>query len=233
VNTARLTAHDWWYLLREQGPKAALADIGDIAHTPFFTTADQIVVRKELTAAEPGAASTIRIEQAEPDHLPLLAQFNRRQCNTRRTLRFETGLAEGKRALLGFRDGELIGYMWWHDSTQSGDDFYLSRFGFELHDGEMYGYDLFIAPEHRGHGTPVEFLAGVEAELVRLGYRRMYGFVDGSNVPARWLYATSGYEDVLRCKTRTILRRLMRIDGRGWLVSGKDGLRPLTAGRRR
>ena len=55
----------------------------------------------------------------------------------------------------------------------------------------MYGYDLFIAPDHRGHGTPDEFLAAVEAELVRLGYHRMFGFVDSANRPARWLYATT------------------------------------------
>lgn len=231
MSTAGLTARDLWCLLREQSPKAALDDIRDIARGRFYMKTDQIVVRKELAPGEPSANGSIRMEEAEPHHMPLLAELNRRQCNTRRTRRFETGLENGKRALLGFGDGTLIGYFWWHDATVPADDFYLNRFGISLADGEMYGYDLFIAPEHRGHGTPVEFLAGVEAELVRLGYRRMFGFVDRSNVPARWLYATSGYEDVLRCHTRTVLRRLMLVDGQGWLLAGKDGVRPL-AGRR-
>ena len=77
----------------------------------------------------------------------------------------------------------------------------------------------------------------VALSLARLGYRRMFGFVDAANRPARWLYATSGYEDVLRSRTRTVARRLIHVDGRGWLISGKGGLRPLAgiaaAGRRR
>ena len=88
----------------------------------------------------------------------------------------------------------------------------------------------FIAPEHRGRGTPAEFLAGVESELARLGYRRMFGFVDSDNRPARWLYTTAGHEDVLRCRTRTILGRLMFVDGRGWLISGRHGVRPIARG---
>jgi len=227
VSTVSLTARDLWCLLREQGPRAVLAEIMAIVREQLYLKTDQVVVRKELTSSAPATPRTIRIEAAEARHIPVLAEFNRRQCNVRRTRRFTTGLAEGKRALLGFRDESLIGYFWWHDATQSGDDFYLARFGLGLADGEMYGYDLFIAPEHRGSGTPAEFLAGVEAELARLGYRRMFGFVDSDNRPARWLYGTSGYEDVLRGRTRTILGRLLLVDGRGWLLSGKDGLRPL------
>lgn len=232
MSTAGLTARDLRCLAREQGPKAALAVIREIARERLYMKTDQIVMLKELASDEPTATRTIRIEEAELEHVPLLAEFNRRQCNTRRTRRFETGLSEGKRALLGFRDDRLIGYFWWHDATQSPDGFYLTRFGLGLGDDEMYGYDLFIAPEHRGHGTPAEFLAGVEAELARLGYRRMFGFVDGANVPARWLYATSGYEVVLRVHTRTVLKHLLLVDGRGWLLSGRDGLRPLTVRRR-
>ena len=62
---------------------------------------------------------------------------------------------------------------------------------------------------------------GVEGELARLGYHRMYGFVDSANRPARWLYVTHGYEDVLRGRTRTVLRRLRRVEGGGWVVTGK------------
>ena len=108
----------------------------------------------------------------------MLAEFNHRQCNATRTHRFTTSMSEGKRALLGFRDDTLIGYIWWHDDSYAANDCYLSRFGVALAEGEVYGDDLFIAPEHRGHGTPAAFVAAVEAELVRLGYRRMYGFVD-------------------------------------------------------
>lgn len=228
MNTARVAARDLSLLLREQGPKAALAVIRDIACAQLYVKTDEIVLRKELASGEPTATRTVRLEEAGADHLPLLAEFNRRQCNASRTPRFATGLAEGKRALLGFRDGELIGYFWWHDATQAVDGFYLTPFGLRLAEDEVFGYDLFIAPEHRGHGTPAEFVAGVEARLGRLGYRRMYGFVDSKNVPARWLWASSGHEDVMRARTRRFLRGLMLVEGRGWCLTGRHGLRPLT-----
>jgi GNAT superfamily N-acetyltransferase len=227
VNTVRVTARDFWCLLREVSPKAALAYLWDIVRSQLYLETDEVVVRKQFPADQPATTGAIRLEEAQSHHLALLAEFNRRQCNTSRTRRFETGLAEGRRALLGFRDGELIGYFWWHDAAQAGDGFYLTRFGVHLADDEVYGYDLFVAPEHRGRGTPVEFLAGIEAELVRLGYRAMYGFVDARNVPGRWLWASSGYGDVMRARTRRVVRRLMLVEGRGWLVSGRHGMRPL------
>jgi GNAT superfamily N-acetyltransferase len=221
VSTLGLTVRDLWCLLRERRVREALAVVGDIARERFYLTTEQVVVRKDMVAAAAPATRAIRIEEATGEHLPVLAEFNRRQCNRRRTKTFANGLADGRRALLGFRDGELIGYLWWHDGAHAGDAFYLARFGLGLAEGEMYGYDLFIAPEHRGHGTPDAFLTGVEGELVRLGYHRMYGFVDSANRPARWLYAAHGYEDVLRGRTRTVLRRLRRVEGGGWVVAGK------------
>jgi GNAT superfamily N-acetyltransferase len=227
VNTARVTARDIWCLWQEVGPKAALGALGDIARSQVYLESDEIVLVKELDAAPPPADGALRLEEADTSHLPLLAEFNRRQCNTSRTHRFAKGLAEGRRGLLGFRDGELMGYFWWHDAAQAVDGFYLTRFGVRLAEDEMYGYDLFIAPEHRGRGTPAAFVAAVEAELARLGYRRMYGFVDGRNVPARWLWATRGHQVVMRARTRRILRRIMLVDGRGWSLRTRRGMRPL------
>jgi GNAT superfamily N-acetyltransferase len=228
VKTVRVTARDLWCLWREVGPKAALAYLRDIVRSQLYAVTDEMVVRKQFDVAGSRATGLVGLEEADPRHLSQLAEFNRRQCNTTRTQRFEEGLAEGKRAFLGFRDGELIGYFWWHDAAHAGDDFYLGRFGIALAADEMYGYDLFVAPQHRGRGTPTEFLAAIEAELVRSGYRAMYGFVDVRNVPARWLWASSGYKDVMRARTRRILRRWMLVGGRGWLVNGRHGLRPLS-----
>jgi GNAT superfamily N-acetyltransferase len=199
------------------GATAALAHLRDIARSQLYAKTDEIILRKELDGDEPTANGAIRLEEAGAHHLPLLADFNRRQCNTSRTDRFAAGLADGRRALLGFRDDELIGYFWWHDATVDG--CYLSRFGVDLAADEVYGYDLFIAPEHRGRGTPVQFVAGVEAELARRGYRRLYGFVDRANVPARWLWTTSGHESVMCARTRRFMRWLMHVEGRGWVRS--------------
>jgi GNAT superfamily N-acetyltransferase len=225
VNRIQALARDVRCILRDQGPKAALADVWNTVRSQFYAETDQIVLRKELAAdAPPGP---VRVEEGEARHLPALAEFNRRQRNTWRTHRFATGLAQGRRALLGFRDGALIGYFWWHDARGAAAGYDLSDFGLALADDEVFGYDLFIAPEHRGQGTPAAFLAGVEAALARLGYRRMLGRVEGANVPARWLYVTSGYEVVTRRRTRRVLRRLWLVEGEGWQLRGRDGPRPL------
>jgi GNAT superfamily N-acetyltransferase len=221
------TADDLWCLLRKQGWKAPLSEMRDLLRRRFYMTDDELIVRKELAPSGEQPASTIRMELAEPRHLPALATFNRRQCNTRRTRRFATALAQGKRGVLGFRDGELIGYFWWTDATQPADRQHMSRLGIRLADDDVYGFDLFIDPAHRGHGVPAEFLANVESELARLGHRRMYGCVDSDNLPARWLYTTRGYETVQRARTRTVLKRLVLVDGTAWL-SGRNGMRPLS-----
>ena len=113
ANASRLrrTARDLWCLLREQGPGPPLAEARDVLRRRFYMKDDQLVVRQELVPDDaPPGAGAIRMELAAPHHLPVLAEFNRRQCNTRRTHRFVSALADGKRALLGFRDGRLIGY---------------------------------------------------------------------------------------------------------------------------
>jgi hypothetical protein len=65
---------------------------------------------------------------------------------------------------------------------------------------------------------------------VRLGYRRVRGFVERDNRPARWLYAIAGYEAVGEAKMRTVLGRLTIVDGTPY-VSGRRGTRPLLRGR--
>ena len=212
MNKAQVTARDLWCLWQEAGPRTALTTLRDIARSQVYLESDEIVLTKDLGTGDPPDTGTIRIETAGTRHLPLLAGFNRRQCNTARTHRFAQGLAEGRRGMLGFRGDDLVGYFWWHDAAFASDGFYLTRFGVQLAEDEMYGYDLFIAPEHRGRGTPIAFVGAVEAELSRQGYRRMYGFVDGRNVPARWLWATSGHEVVMRRRTRRILRRFHLVD---------------------
>jgi GNAT superfamily N-acetyltransferase len=226
MSAIRLAARDLARHWRDLGPRAAFAHARTIVRAQVYTESDEIVIAKDLPRADPAAAGSIRLEEAQAHHLPMLAEFNQRQGNATRTHRFAKNMAEGKRALLGFRDDTLLGYIWWHDDSYTANDCYLSRFGVALGEGEVYGDDLFIAPEHRGRGTPAAFVAAVEAELVRLGYRRMYGFVDATNMPARWLWTTSGYEVVKRRHTHRVLRRFVLVEGEGLLRPRGEPVRP-------
>jgi GNAT superfamily N-acetyltransferase len=226
MSAIRVTARDLSHHWREYGLTAALAYARGIVKAQIYLESDEIVIAKDLPRGQEAESGTVRLEEAQAHHLPMLAQFNRRQRNATRTHRFTTGMSEGKRALLGFRDDTLIGYIWWHDDSYAANDCYLSRFGVSLTAGEVYGDDLFIAPEHRGHGTPAAFVAAVETELVRLGYRRMYGFVDATNMPARWLWTTSGYKVVKRRHTHRVLRRFVLVEGEGLLRGRRELLGP-------
>jgi GNAT superfamily N-acetyltransferase len=229
MSKLRDAAQDFARHWREQGPKAALAYLWEIVRVQVYLEEDEIVVRKDFAADATPEPGPVRLEVAQAHHLPMLAEFNRRQANATRTRRFETGFAEGKQALVGFRDGELIGYFWFHDATVRSGTCYVSRYGIRLGEGEVYGEDLFIAPEHRGRGVPAAFVAALEAELVRLGYHRMYGFVDAFNTPARWLWTTSGYTVVTRRHTHRILRRFVIVEDEAMRNRVRDVVRPLRA----
>jgi GNAT superfamily N-acetyltransferase len=229
MSSLRFAAEDVSRQWREHGPKAACAYLWEILRVQVYLEEDEIVVCKDFAPDAPAEPGPVRLEEAQSQHLPMLAEFNRRQANATRTRRFETGFAEGKRALVGFRGDELIGYFWFHDASVRAGHCYVSRYGIRLAEGEVYGDDLFIAPEHRGRGIPAAFVAGLETALVRLGYHRMYGFVDAFNMPARWLWTTSGYTVVTRRHTRRILRRFVLVEGEGRWQSVRELVRPRRA----
>jgi GNAT superfamily N-acetyltransferase len=225
------TTRDLWLLFRQEGLRAALEDIRDGLRRRLYTSSDQLILVKRLTSAEPPPAGAVpvRVDAADARHLPVLAEYNRRRSNMRRTDAFRRSLARGEHAWLCFIGDELVGYFWWMDSVRAAEGFYLDRFGITLEDNEVYGYEFSIAPEYRAGGTATAFLAHVEAELARRGYERMYGFVESWNVGPRWLYSVRGYEVIRRVRTRTVLGRLVVID-RAVFLSGRNGLRRLLGG---
>jgi GNAT superfamily N-acetyltransferase len=124
--------------------------------------------------------------------LPALGEFNARRCDTRATGRFSDRVAGGDRGFIARLDGEVVGYYWWTDRDHP----HLDRLGIRLAERDVYGFDFFLAEEHRGDGRAVEFLHGIETRLRDLGYARVWGYVRADNRPARWLYSMRGYEAV-------------------------------------
>jgi GNAT superfamily N-acetyltransferase len=135
---------------------------------------------------------SLSLSDLTPSDLPALAEFNRRRCDTRATDRFAADLERGHRGFLARLDGEVAGYYWW----AGGDHPDVDRLGIRLADGDVYGFDFFLAEEHRGEGRAVEFLHGIETRLREHGYARLWGYVRSDNRPARWLYSMRGYEAV-------------------------------------
>jgi GNAT superfamily N-acetyltransferase len=123
---------------------------------------------------------------------PELASFNAARCASRFTARFAADLAAGRRGFVGWVDGDIAGYYWWVDAAAGHP--HLDRLGIGLGPGDVYGYDFFVAEDHRGGGRAGEFLHGVETALAARGYESLWGYVKADNRPARWLYGLRGYE---------------------------------------
>ena len=152
-----------------------------------------IVLSKRLDEiAEITLEPRLALGDLGPADLPALAEFNRRRCDRRATGRFAAGLERGERGFVARLDGDVAGYYWWVDRDHP----HLEPLGIRLQDSDVYGFDFFLAEEHRGEGRAVEFLHGIETRLRERGYARLWGYVRGDNRPARWLYSMRGYETV-------------------------------------
>ncbi len=152
-----------------------------------------IVLRKRLDDIAPITfAGHLEVTDIEPDDLRDLAAFNRRRCDSRATARFAADRARGYAGFVGRLDGDVAGFYWWADHDHP----HLEPLGIRLDDRDVYGFDFYVAPEHRGDGHAVEFLHGIETRLRERGYDRVWGYVRSDNRPARWLYAMRGYESV-------------------------------------
>ena len=155
----------------------------------------------------PPRAATMPVEPIDASSLPALHELNRRRCATRKTRRFASDLAAGCAGWVAFRGGEAVGYYWFADHRAARGHRDLRRIPGSVAPGpgEVYGYDLFLLDEARGGNAAGELLAHVESRLRERGVRRIWGYVEADNRPARWLYATRRYRATRRLATRTLL----------------------------
>lgn len=168
------------------------------------------VLRKDLgTIVEARCRYDFRIEDLGVEHLAGLSKLNRSIGRPHIDRRFARNVADGYRGFVAFRGDQLIGYYWWTDGkTQKlHPDLAELGLGIEVGEGDVYGSDLFLLEDHRGGGTAGRFLFEVETALRDRGFRVLWGYVDRTNRPARWLYATRGYEPAWNIDRRTILSR--------------------------
>jgi GNAT superfamily N-acetyltransferase len=179
-------------LVRREGLRSTLRKV----RRGVAGASDEVVVLKKRLDEVSGIAfePRLRLEELDRGTLPALAEFNRRQCDSRATRRFAANLERGCHGYVAYRGGTVAGYYWWVDGGAQPPHPHLRELDLRLGAGDVYGFDFFLAPEHRGEGRAVELLHGVETRLRDLGYRMLWGYVRSDNRPARWLYSVRGYE---------------------------------------
>jgi GNAT superfamily N-acetyltransferase len=195
--------------LRRDGPRELLRKGVARAHTRLYSSAEVIVLKKDLAQVTESSQNLLRIEDFGPAHLPALREFNRRRCFSAADARAVSALERGYRGFVGYVGDQLVGYYWWVDGAIEPRHSDIVRYGLdiELGPGEVYGFDFFLLEEHRGDGKSMEFLAKIETSLRDLGYRILWGYVVADNRPARWVYGLRGYESVRKVASRTVLGR--------------------------
>jgi GNAT superfamily N-acetyltransferase len=188
-------AADLRCVARRHGPRAALDLVGRTL-AASVQAEDLLVLVKPLDSIAPIAFSPrLHVEDLDTASLAALDGLGRRTCMTRANARSAANLARRYHGFTAAEAGELVGYYWWQDRAAEPHP-HLARLGVELGPADVYGFDFFLAEDHRGDGRAVEFLYAVETTLRARGYDRLWGYVAARNTPARWLYASRGYETV-------------------------------------
>ena len=128
-------------------------------------------------------------------------------------------------------DGEPLGHLWCAAGNTAYEHPDVVLHQIDLADDEAYIFSLFVTPAGRGERVAPALLRRTEAVLRDRAYRRIVGWVDAKNRPARWFFATSGFEATETVRIRFVLSLVAISPGRmlvrnlGWLSRHAFGYR--------
>jgi GNAT superfamily N-acetyltransferase len=194
--------------VRTNGARRTAAAIVRLLRERIYMDERLIVTVKDLDSiVEHWHESELRVEDMRADHLPELAELNRKRGQPKLQRLFTRYVEQGFHGFVGYSEGELVGYYWWvdRDVPATYTDTQKLGLGIELSEDEVYGSHFFMLEEHRGHGHATDFLYTVESALHERGYARLWGYVVSSNRPARWVYSTRGYTPMWVVRLRRIV----------------------------
>jgi len=177
---------------------------------------EELVLVKDLSSQDAAFPSAqVQIVEITDGYASQLAEFNAGHRDAAAVRRLAHYLRLGYQGFLGVRDGRIIGYQWWVDNSfdSSCTHPHVDRYSIGLEDGDVYGFDYYVAPEYRGGGTGTAFFGDIQGRLRRYGYRRMWGVVFRDNIAARWLYSLYNHETVRRVKSCVLFSVLLFSEG--------------------
>jgi GNAT superfamily N-acetyltransferase len=151
--------------------------------------------------------SGIEVAELDSSKMAGIRELNRRQGTPQADRYFENCLAQGIHGFVALKNGQVVGYYHWvvgREGIAHPDIWYMGE-DFVLGDDDAYGSGLFLEEEHRGGSAASDFLFAVESSLRDRGYKRLWGYVVSNNRPARWLYASRGYEAKWKMRSRRLL----------------------------
>jgi hypothetical protein len=131
----------------------------------------------------------------------------------------ENYIKNGYQAFLGYLDGNLIGYMWWHDNSVKSESQHpiLKRYEIELKNNEVYMFDYFIPPVYRGQGNASIFLMKIYLNLKNMGFDGVWGGVKGQNLAARFIYQLHGWKVKSELELKEFFKLIMISNGKTYI----------------
>lgn len=127
---------------------------------------------------------------------------------------YNKSIIEGKcKGSLFYKDEILIGYAWHLDKRSMSYNHDFDNLPIKLKsENEVYGFNNYIKPEHRGNGIALYFFAEIYSKWRREGYTKVYGAVDTNNISALWVYRILGTKEIKRIKEYSIIIKKRKIE---------------------
>jgi len=112
-------------------------------------------------------------------------------------------LNQGYRAFCATNDGNIIADIWYASPATrlcSPVHPHVKLFNFELNESDVYMFDMFVTPEHRGAGFATEFMHRSMCHMRDTGFLRSYGYFSTENISALWTHRILGHKELNRFK---------------------------------
>ncbi len=113
-------------------------------------------------------------------------------------LNFQAGL----RSVAVTEASTVVGDLWCYPLPESGklvshpDLNVLSILGITLEKGDVYAFDMVIAPAYRGKSLASPLQRFLQATLKQEGYQKVYGYYWDDNVPALWMHRMLKFKEL-------------------------------------
>jgi GNAT superfamily N-acetyltransferase len=111
-----------------------------------------------------------------------------------------------KRNYRGFglvQGSEIVADLWYCSpmfSAEFADHKDLKWLGLTLGSKDVYGFDMFLIPEKRGHNNSVNLMGSWLLRLRDQGVESVFGYYWLDNIPALWVHRVLGWQELGRVK---------------------------------
>jgi ribosomal protein S18 acetylase RimI-like enzyme len=198
--------------------KLLLATAARRCGSAFYRNVNDLVITWDLNDSRPARNDDrLSVESAGEESLADIAQLCRQHRLPRRIYRkVHNYLENGFQGWLFKTGNETVGFIWCVDHTIPPRNNHPSLLLYEitLQPGEVYMFDNFLVPEHRGRGNANHVLEKIRVELKRRGYHKAVAYVSADNQPAVWTYRIHGWKTERKCAQHQICGMISIVNGR-------------------